>query len=845
MKTKLILQAMAILSLVTLVFISSACKEDGKDNLKAESERAEKEQQLRAEAKSAEIEREKLERRLEEVQNNILRETEKTEQASKDAAKQAENQMLRDRLAALENQLVEIQEKQVANALPVSNPESLGNNDQHSGQERHINGDESTDHQHQPERPQESGNYSSVQNSDHHLDSQPPAIANVSYFYEPLSRYGNWIHTPDYGYVWSPRNGFQNDWHPYQNGRWMQTSYGWTWISNEPHGWATCHYGRWARNSGLGWLWVPETTWAPAWVSWRVGKQFAGWAPLPPETCRTNSFGNDVERRYNIPVSTYRFVRVNDLRRPDYLSRFVANNQYYACFQSTSNVTRIDHNHGRAVHHQGLAASPGNRHGSTVPQVNLSFDDHQSGTHDHLGAVQPKGTNGKLILRVSKPQKTVQSAPQNFTRVKLNLFKTLIQRATQKQAVAQPVPAPPTQTRISHTNQHPQQGTKRSMKPAVHPATPTAVVAPEKKPTPQKPVIIAKPALPAPKKPPAKAVAPKPTSSTDTSLTLKQRMEAFRKAMQTVTPAKPAPKAVTPQPGVIPKVNQPKPQMKPTPFPAAVKPTAKTPLSVKQTPPVKIIKTTPAPPMKTSPVPVAPKPTSSTDTSLLLNQRMEAFRKATQKVTPAKPAPKAVTPQPAVIPKVNQPKPQMKPTPFPAAVKPTAKTPLPVKQTPPVKIIKKTPAPPIKTSPVPVAPKPTSSTDTSLLLKQRMEAFRKATQKVTPAKPAPKAVTPQPAVIPKKVNQPKPQMRPTPFPVAVKPTAKTPLPVKQTPPAKIIKTTPAPPMKTSPVPVVSKPKPAVIPPTPPQIKKTPPPAVAKPAPQLPPKSPAPVPKKTP
>lgn len=32
----------------------------------------------------------------------------------------------------------------------------------------------------------------------------------------------------------------------------------------------------------MGWVWVPGVEWAPAWVSWRVGGGYIGWAPLPP-----------------------------------------------------------------------------------------------------------------------------------------------------------------------------------------------------------------------------------------------------------------------------------------------------------------------------------------------------------------------------------------------------------------------------------------------------------------------------------------------------------------------------------------------------------------------------------
>jgi hypothetical protein len=66
-------------------------------------------------------------------------------------------------------------------------------------------------------------------------------------------------------------------WRPYTNGRWVYTDAGWTWISEEPFGWATYHYGRWARLRNIGWIWVSGDEWAPAWVSWRKSNDYVGW----------------------------------------------------------------------------------------------------------------------------------------------------------------------------------------------------------------------------------------------------------------------------------------------------------------------------------------------------------------------------------------------------------------------------------------------------------------------------------------------------------------------------------------------------------------------------------------
>src|SRR3954464_2631010 len=44
------------------------------------------------------------------------------------------------------------------------------------------------------------------------------------------------------GGVWEPAQ-VEVGWRPYTRGRWVQSDYGWTWLSNEPWGWATYHYG--------------------------------------------------------------------------------------------------------------------------------------------------------------------------------------------------------------------------------------------------------------------------------------------------------------------------------------------------------------------------------------------------------------------------------------------------------------------------------------------------------------------------------------------------------------------------------------------------------------------------
>src|SRR6266478_5888600 len=101
---------------------------------------------------------------------------------------------------------------------------------------------------------------------------------NVSLFYNTLSPYGRWIDDEPYGRCWVPAH-VSRGWRPYSDGYWVYTDYGWAWETSEPFGWATYHYGRWVYDPYEGWVWVPGTVWAPAWVAWRADDDWVGWAP--------------------------------------------------------------------------------------------------------------------------------------------------------------------------------------------------------------------------------------------------------------------------------------------------------------------------------------------------------------------------------------------------------------------------------------------------------------------------------------------------------------------------------------------------------------------------------------
>jgi len=114
----------------------------------------------------------------------------------------------------------------------------------------------------------------------------------VDFFYSNLAPYGYWVDRPSYGWVFVPRH-IRHHWRPYSYGRWVYSDYGWTWASDEPYGWATYHYGRWYCDPDYGWGWVPGYDWGPAWVDWRYGGGYVGWAPLPPDVGWSAGVGLD------------------------------------------------------------------------------------------------------------------------------------------------------------------------------------------------------------------------------------------------------------------------------------------------------------------------------------------------------------------------------------------------------------------------------------------------------------------------------------------------------------------------------------------------------------------------
>ena len=179
----------------------------------------------------------------------------------------------------------------------------------------------------------------------------PGPSEDISYqsFYDQLSPYGNWISYPGYGYVWRPNAG--PDFRPYfTNGNWMYTNAGWTWASDYNWGWAPFHYGRWFYENGYGWMWVPGNEWAPAWVSWRGGGDYYGWAPLGPRVSVDMAMSN-----YNPPAYYWNFVPNRYIGSPHWHNYYVNGARNVTII---NNTTIINNYSGTDRHRWAYAPGP-------------------------------------------------------------------------------------------------------------------------------------------------------------------------------------------------------------------------------------------------------------------------------------------------------------------------------------------------------------------------------------------------------------------------------------------------------------------------------------------------------
>ena len=233
---------------------------------------------------------------------------------------------------------------------------------------------------------------------------QPPPTEVVVLYQDDLSPYGRWIMHPHYGRVWLPTNP-GNGWQPYTVGHWVYTSDGnCVWVSDGSEaqwGPTVYHYGQWALTPDWGWVWVPGTVWAPAWVAWRDGDGYCGWAPLPPE-CADRDVITFRQVDDYCPPERYVYVSEADVTVVNVNQHLVRNN--VTVINNTRNITNITVVNNRV---QNTGVPIGNveeRSGRAVDRVQLANASTPAQARDLAKSGQPVRYSTPQIQRLQERQ---------------------------------------------------------------------------------------------------------------------------------------------------------------------------------------------------------------------------------------------------------------------------------------------------------------------------------------------------------------------------------------------------------------------------------------------------------
>ncbi len=229
-----------------------------------------------------------------------------------------------------------------------------------------------------------------------------------SYFYDHLSQDGEWFQSPSYGWCWTPYE-VNDGWRPYCEGHWVYTDFGWSWASDETFGWATYHYGRWFFDDSYGWAWVPGYEWAPAWVAWRAGNDYVGWAPLPPRARWDVSAGLSYENTdaYAIPQNHWAFVPRQHLIDVNLTLQFTSVARNGTLLGRSRDETRFVVREGRPANMGPDVAEYETSLGRAVPRVRIVDADGPARGRGHESG---KGTVGFFRPKF-EPMPASQAAP--------------------------------------------------------------------------------------------------------------------------------------------------------------------------------------------------------------------------------------------------------------------------------------------------------------------------------------------------------------------------------------------------------------------------------------------------
>lgn len=404
-------------------------------------------------------------------------------------------------------------------------------------------------------------------------------------FQSALEPYGEWLRHPRWGMVWVPADR-PPGWRPYTEGHWVYTDeWGWYWISDDEEadwGWVAYHYGRWVLDSRMGWVWVPGDEWAPAWVDWRRGGDYVGWAPAPPD---------DVIYEYDDTPTWWIFVSPRYLTAPRLRTYIVPPRRTTVIIRQTVIVNRTVMLNGGQQRRGRFAVNPG-----IAPGVVGAITRRPVQTFRVAPRVLPvtQGVQGAVTVQPQALKPGGRTAPGGTRRPPPNpQLRVSVQPTNQTVAPAASVPKPQAlpKTERGRLGDHPPRAAQGAQPapPPVPGAAPSVAPQQQQQQQPPRPAPNGRP-TPPPSAPAVKPATPPPTQPAP-------QVQPQRQPQPQTPPPPPSTTHPPAPPATKPPVAPPPPSAKP-PAPPAVRPAA-------PPPPPAVTRPAPPPAIQHAPPPAA------------------------------------------------------------------------------------------------------------------------------------------------------------------------------------------------------------------------------------------------
>jgi hypothetical protein len=180
-----------------------------------------------------------------------------------------------------------------------------------------------------------------------------------------------------------------------------------------------------------GWVWVPDTVWAPSWVVWRTSGDYCGWAPVPPHAAFDAGFGwrfNGVRVGLNFDFGLrpdcFTFVAFHDFAHRDLGHRRLAATEVTRMYSHTTVINSFAANN-RTIVNRGVPVERVSA--ATHTQIRTVAIRDSSATAGRVTSTRIMENGTPVVYR---PQLRKPSTPINVVAQKVDERHPVIQHST-------------------------------------------------------------------------------------------------------------------------------------------------------------------------------------------------------------------------------------------------------------------------------------------------------------------------------------------------------------------------------------------------------------------------------